>query len=224
MAVSQMTLTGRGQDHIRYIPELQVYLHYEVVAPLLELKAQAAKEGFTLAVASAFRSHHRQIALWNGKARGKRPLLDMNCRHLRIEVLTPEELLYSILRWTALPGASRHHWGTDFDVYDAAACPPGYQVQLTPAEAQNLFGAFHSWLNDRMQSPDFPFYRPYDTYRGGVAAEPWHLSYAPLSRPFKEAYTYQTFLKVMEETAFDLEDLVMNNAQEIYEKFVINTA
>ncbi|MEI8348045.1 MAG: M15 family metallopeptidase, partial [Pseudomonadota bacterium] len=182
------------------------------------------RQGRGLLFHTAYRSHHRQVALWNAKARGKRPLLDMHCRHIRAETLTPEELMWAILRWSALPGASRHHWGTDFDCYDLNACPPNYQIQLTPAESQNLFGPFHSWLDEKMKDPQFPFYRPYDVYRGGIAVEPWHLSYTPLSRPFKEAYTYELFLKVIEETAFELEDLVMENAQEIFDKFVNSTA
>ncbi len=35
------------------------------------------------------------------------------------------ERVAAILVWSALPGASRHHWGTDCDVIDAAALPPG---------------------------------------------------------------------------------------------------
>ena len=34
--------------------------------------------------------------------------------------LSPLEQLQAILRFSALPGTSRHHWGTDLDVYDAA--------------------------------------------------------------------------------------------------------
>ncbi|MCZ8486094.1 D-alanyl-D-alanine carboxypeptidase family protein [Vibrio lentus] len=28
-----------------------------------------------------------------------------------------QQKLSAILRWSALPGASRHHWGCDFDVF-----------------------------------------------------------------------------------------------------------
>ena len=36
----------------------------------------------------------------------------------------------AILLWSALPGASRHHWGTDFDVFDRAAVPPDYRAAV----------------------------------------------------------------------------------------------
>ena len=39
--------------------------------------------------------------------------------------LSPAERIEAILRWSALPGASRHHWGTDLDLIDAHAIQPG---------------------------------------------------------------------------------------------------
>jgi len=40
----------------------------------------------------------------------------------------------AILHWSALPGASRHHWGTEIDVIDRAALADGRKAQLIPAE------------------------------------------------------------------------------------------
>ncbi|MFV0278041.1 MAG: M15 family metallopeptidase, partial [Parahaliea sp.] len=82
------------------------------------------------------------------------------------------------------PGTSRHHWGTDLDVFDAAAVSRDYALQLTPAEAApgGPFHALHGWLDTRMAAgASHGFYRPYDRERGGVAPERWHRSYAPLS-------------------------------------------
>ncbi|NIM47861.1 MAG: D-alanyl-D-alanine carboxypeptidase family protein, partial [Gemmatimonadales bacterium] len=86
------------------------------------------------------------------------------------------------LRWSALPGASRHHWGTDLDVYDLAARPEGYEVELIPEEvdAGGMFGPLHEWLDGRIAADAaFGFFRPYERDRQGVAPERWHLSYAP---------------------------------------------
>jgi LAS superfamily LD-carboxypeptidase LdcB len=101
-----------------------------------------------------------------------------------MEQLSPEQQLHAILRFSAIPGTSRHHWGTDLDVYDAEAVPPGYQVLLSMEEvaAGGPFDPLHCWLDARMAAGEsHGFYRPYDTDRGGVAPERWHLSYAPLS-------------------------------------------
>jgi hypothetical protein len=83
--------------------------------------------------------------------------------------LTPAERVAAILWWSALPGTSRHHWGTDFDVLDAAAMPAGYKLQVIPAEYLEG-GPFHrltTWLDAHMGA--FGFFRPYTTDRGGVA-------------------------------------------------------
>ena len=40
----------------------------------------------------------------------------------------------TILLWSALPGASRHHWGSDIDVADGHVMARGYQPQLVVGE------------------------------------------------------------------------------------------
>jgi len=43
--------------------------------------------------------------------------------------LRASEKIASILRWSALPGTSRHHWGTDLDIIDAKALTAEMKVQ-----------------------------------------------------------------------------------------------
>jgi hypothetical protein len=98
--------------------------------------------------------------------------------------LSPEQRLACVLRFSAMPGASRHHWGTDVDVYDAAAMAPDYRLRLDAAEVADdgIFGPLHSWLDEQIAAGcSYGFYRPYDRDRGGVAPERWHLSFAPLA-------------------------------------------
>ena len=74
------------------------------------------------------RDFDRQLLLpWNRKWRGERPLHDREGRLLDPARLDDAGRVQAILCWSAIPG-SRHHWGTDVDVIDAAAMPPGYQV------------------------------------------------------------------------------------------------
>ena len=98
--------------------------------------------------------------------------------------LSPAQQLRMILRYSAMPGSSRHHWGSDLDVYDASAVDTDYRVQLSPVEVApgGLFDSLHRWLDQRMSAGEsHGFYRPYARDLGGVAPERWHLSYAPLS-------------------------------------------
>ncbi|MDP5054269.1 MAG: M15 family metallopeptidase, partial [Congregibacter sp.] len=154
------------------------------------LAADAAQAGFRLEVASAYRSYERQLGIWNAKLRGERPVVDDADREINLTALSPLDCLACVLRFSAMPGASRHHWGTDIDVFDAAAVDAGYQLQLNAAEVTpgGPFGPLHAWLDQRIsEGQSFGFYRPYDQDRGGVARERWHLSFAPLAAPYQQA-------------------------------------
>lgn len=184
--------TGRCESHVVAVADCAGLFHAEMVADLQRLRAAAAAAGFTLAVASSFRSFERQLGIWCGKACGARPVLDSRGEALDISTLTPEQLLWAIVRWSALPGASRHHWGTDIDVFDSAAVAAGYRLQLVPAEYNGAgpFAAFSQWLDARIATDSlFGFYRPYAGDRGGVAPEPWHLSYRPVAARYAALLT-----------------------------------
>jgi LAS superfamily LD-carboxypeptidase LdcB len=175
-------LTGRARDHLTELSDPRCTLHKEAVPPFLAMRAAAAADGLDLVAFSSFRDFERQLNIWNAKYRGERPMQDRAGRPLIAGALSPAERVAAILCWSALPGASRHHWGTDCDVMDVANLPPGYRIQVVAAEyrAGGPFQRLTTWLDEHMHA--FGFYRPYDTDRGGVAPEPWHLSYAPLAR------------------------------------------
>lgn len=178
-----LQLTGRARDHLVPCANGQ-YLHPEAAVALERLQAKARRAGFELAVASSFRAYDRQLAIFNGKAGGERPVHDDAGKPVAMAALSPAEQLAAILRFSALPGTSRHHWGTDLDVFDAAAVVENYPVQLSPAEVApgGVFDPFHCWLDQRMAAGESEgFFRPYQEDRGGVAPERWHLSYAPVS-------------------------------------------
>ena len=162
-------LTGQAENHLAPLPGQRMLLHADVVAQFQVLQRQAALEGFDLQVASGFRSFERQLAIWNAKASGRRAVLDDSGQPLDMATLTPLQQVQSIMRWSALPGASRHHWGTDFDVWDRAAVAADYQLQLVPGEyaPDGPFGPLSQWLQQHMA--DSGFYRPYERDRGGIA-------------------------------------------------------
>ena len=92
-----------------------------------------------------------------------------------------DDVIRHILDWSALPGASRHQWGTEIDVVDGAVMPPGYKPRLLPDEVAEggLFAPLHRWLDAHIH--EHGFFRPYARWQGGMFPEPWHLSYAPVS-------------------------------------------
>jgi len=107
-------------------------MHADVVEPFARLREEAAAEGLDIAVFSGFRDFESQAEIWNRKFCGERALFDADGSVLDFHSLSEAERMQCILNWSALPGASRHHWGTDVDVYDRAALPDGYRVKLLP--------------------------------------------------------------------------------------------
>jgi LAS superfamily LD-carboxypeptidase LdcB len=215
---------GRTESHLIVIDGLAGRYHCEMASNLQELMAAARVQGFELAVASGYRSFERQLAIWQGKASGERPVLDSHGQPLVIDQLTDEELMWAILRWSALPGASRHHWGTDIDVYDRAAVSAGYRLQLIPEEyeGQGPFAEFSRWLGERIEHQQaFGFYRPYAEDCGGVAPEPWHLSYAPQAQHYQGLLTPDRLLALWRQVDLPLLPQVEANIDEIVSRFIL---
>jgi LAS superfamily LD-carboxypeptidase LdcB len=102
---------------------------------------------------SSFRDFGRQRAIWNAKFRGERPALDRAGRPMDILTLGPGARVETILLWSALPGASRHHWGSDVDVADGKAMASGYAPKLEVDEYRRggPFAALSAWLGANMR-------------------------------------------------------------------------
>ncbi|WIO74690.1 M15 family metallopeptidase [Porticoccaceae bacterium LTM1] len=222
--ISIEIITGQTQRHLARLPGEAQQLHSEMLPSLMALQQRAAQCGFTLAVASGFRSFDRQLAIWNAKARGERPVLDYDGNPLNVEKMSPLELVHAIMRWSALPGASRHHWGSDFDVWDRAAVAEDYQLQLVPEEYQDggPFAPMSRWLDEQMQDERFEFFRPYRLDRGGIAPEPWHLSYRPLARQFDSVLTPALLVKVLTPVEMALKETVLDNIDFLFERYIQN--
>lgn len=221
-------IVGQSESHL--LPEadgasIGARLHRDVLGPFLALKESAARSGFDLRILSGFRSFDRQLSIWNRKASGELVVLDSAALPIDITALSERELVLSILRWSALPGASRHHWGTDVDVYDASDTPTGYEIQLIPAEvdARGMHGPLHEWLDAQITTgTSFDFYRPYDVDRDGVAPERWHLSHATIASDFERRLTPDVMRVTIEGSDMRLKDTVLDNLDYIYRRFVSN--
>ncbi len=215
-------LTGRSRGHLRELSDPPCALHREAVSAFLTLRAAAAADGIDLVAFSTFRDFDRQLGIWNGKFRGERPLQDRQGRPLDITALAPAQRVEAILWWSALPGASRHHWGTDFDVVDAAAKPPGYKLQVVPEEylGDGLFHKLTTWLDAHMH--EYGFYRPYATDRGGVAPEPWHLSYAPVAEQALRQFRLEGLRDVLTAAQIDGRDEVLEALERNFVRYVVN--
>lgn len=172
-------LTGLSTSHLQCVGEQRI--HAQAVTDFKAMQCAAAHAGIDLQIASGFRDYHRQAAIWQRKV-------------TQFEKPTDADF-HSILRWSAMPGASRHHWGTDMDVYDPSALGD-HQLQLEPWEYEQdgTQGVLSEWLTDHASR--FNFYRPYQQDLGGVAVEPWHISYAPVAHNLLEQLTPELLARV----------------------------
>jgi LAS superfamily LD-carboxypeptidase LdcB len=213
-------LTGQARTHIADLPEPPCLLHAHVVAAFLGLRRAAAADGLDLAAQSSFRDFQRQLAIWNGKFSGTRPVFDAAGSVLETAALTPAARVDAILLWSALPGASRHHWGTDLDLIDRNATAPGYQVQLTQAEfsAGGPFAALGLWLE--ANAPRFGFFRPYQGVRSGVQPEPWHFSFAPVAEKARRDLTPQILRAAIEAAPVLGKEVVLARLEELHQRYV----
>ena len=193
-------LTGRTGDHVIDVSELGCRLHARAAEALLHMREAAAEEGIDLSVASGWRDFSRQRSIWNAKYRLERPLRNSIGEIIDGSTLSPLAKIEAISRWSAMPGASRHHWGTDCDVYDRDRLEPD-AVQLLREEyvPDGPCGRLHAWLQRRMH--DFGFYQPYRTDRGGVCPEPWHISYAPVALDCERELTAELLAQLLDETS-----------------------
>jgi LAS superfamily LD-carboxypeptidase LdcB len=215
-------LTGRARTHVVDLEDPPCALHHEVVEPLLAMRSAAAGAGIDLVPFSSFRDFGRQLAIWNGKASGERELRAADGSLLDVRSLDEDACVAAILHWSALPGASRHHWGTDFDVMDAAAVPPGYRLQVVPEEyaPEGVFGRLSAWLD--ANAAQFGFYRPYRTWRGGVQPEPWHLSHAAVAQAALDQYTEAVLREVLSAAPLAARAAVERRLPDILARYVRN--
>jgi LAS superfamily LD-carboxypeptidase LdcB len=137
----------------------------------------AASDGIDLKILSATRNFNEQKRIWEAKWTGER--LVQNNENLANSTPDPKERALKILRWSSMPGSSRHHWGTDIDLN---AFENNY---FESGEGLKIY----NWLTSNASS--FGYCQPYtpknDLRPNGYNEEKWHWSYLPIAKPLSDA-------------------------------------
>ncbi|WP_018650724.1 M15 family metallopeptidase [Actinobacillus capsulatus] len=192
-------LTGKTREHLVPLPNSlsdKHFLQAEVVDAFLTLQQAAKTAGFNLQPASTYRDFDRQMLIWNTKFNGERKVHDDNGCAIDMAKLNDLEKIQAILHWSAVPGSSRHHWGTEIDIFDPDLLPEGQHLQLEPWEYQNggYFEPLAEWL--RHNAERFGFYFPFDGVNNvKVGYEPWHISYRPVSAEYEKLFNHEILQK-----------------------------
>ena len=138
----------------------------------------ANKEGVRLVIVSATRNFDYQKKIWEDKWNGK---VKVEAKDLST-IPDLNERARLILLYSAMPGTSRHHWGTDIDLNETES------EYFETAEGKKVY----DWLT--AHATEFGFCQPYVSKvngRTGYEEEKWHWSYLPLSKNLLEEYKKQ---------------------------------
>lgn len=148
------------------------YLRKEAYEAFQRMHAAALEDGVRLLIISATRNFDRQKVIWEAKWQGSRLLEGRESAPLVYP--DPVNRALAILRYSAMPGTSRHHWGTDIDLNRLT------NDYFGDGEGQRIY----DWLT--AHAAEFGFCQPYmpkgEARPDGYNEEKWHWSYLPVAR------------------------------------------
>ncbi|MBE2899140.1 M15 family metallopeptidase [Pasteurellaceae bacterium 20609_3] len=218
-------LTGKSDAHLVALasPYAQHHcVHHETLRAFQGLQQSAVKAGFDLQPASSFRDFERQRLIWNGKMSGARKVHDDNGCALDFTGCDEWLKIQAILRWSAMPGASRHHWGSEIDFYDPTRLPANQALQLEPWEYQagGYFADLSAWLEEAL--PHFDFYLPFmQKSSKEIGREPWHISHLPVAKVAQAQFTPQVLADSWAGEEIAGQGTLRAHLAEIFERFIL---
>ncbi len=144
----------------KYATKPDMYLRKEAYDAFTKMADAAQKEGIRLSVLSATRNFEYQKRIWDVK-------------YDKLKDKTAWARVKKILQYSAMPGSSRHHWGTDIDLNNLE------NTHFEKGEGKKIY----DWLVKNAAT--YGFCQPYTAGRKkGYKEEKWHWSYTPLSKEF----------------------------------------
>ena len=159
--------------HEAYTNRSGLYLRKEALDAFVIMRQKAKADGVSLTIISACRNFHHQKRIWEAKWNGTKKV---GGKDLRQSIPNPVERAKEILKYSSMPGTSRHHWGTDIDINS-----------LSPTYFDSGKGKKeYEWLRDN--AFEFGFCQVYSEKgserKYGYEEEKWHWSYTPIASKF----------------------------------------
>lgn len=145
-----------------------LYLQKEVALQLLKMYQQLKREipSAKFWVVSATRTYWDQKRIWEKKWHQYK-------NHFKKD----QEIAKKILEYSSMPGTSRHHWGTDFDINFLE------NSYYEKGEGKVIY----EWL--LKHAKDYGFCMPYNENRSsGYQLERWHWSYKKLAQFYQKQW------------------------------------
>ena len=166
---------------VKYANREDIYMNKEAYDAFIKMYYDALSDDVSLKIMSGFRNFNHQKSIWEKKWNGEQ-MLQGNIR--ATDIADYEKRALEILKFSAMPGTSRHHWGTDIDLNS-----------LNNSYFESGYGKkVYDWLLEN--APKYGFCQPYtakgDNRDRGYEEEKWHWSYLPVANQY-----YRGFEKVI---------------------------
>lgn len=142
-----------------------------------KLQASAAKDGISIAAVSSYRDFDHQKRIWERKFKSN-----------KAKGLSDSTNIRKIIEYSTIPGTSRHHWGTDIDIYQTNVKQPKHVLQPQNYHGNGAYCKIKEWMDKNANTYGFYLVYTDNANRKGFKYEPWHYSYKPLSKPYLKAY------------------------------------
>lgn len=153
---------------IRHADREGLYLRKDVYEAFKIMYQHALDDSIRLQIRSATRNFNYQKGIWERKWNGSE--LVEGGENLAESTSDSVERALKILRYSAMPGASRHHWGTDIDLNNFE------NSWFAAGEGLDIY----NWL--KAHAAEHGFCQPYTAGRPhGYLEERWHWTYMPVS-------------------------------------------
>lgn len=162
-----------GMEHNNLVGDT-IQLEKNTLIAFEKMKKAALKDGIKIKIVSGFRDFDRQKLIWNSKF--KKFTTEYN--------LSEVDAIKEIIRFSTIPGTSRHHWGTEIDVIDEEFKNEKNPLISYKYENGGVFNKLKKWMD--VNSIKYGFHLTYDNNpkRKGFEYEPWHYSYLPVSKKY----------------------------------------
>ena len=186
-----------GIDDSRIVSDT-ILLEKETYSAFIKMKDAAEKDGIIIKLVSGFRDFYRQQMIWNNKYK----------KFTNEFSLDGPTAIKEIIRFSTIPGTSRHHWGTEIDIIDKNFENEKDLLISKKYEEGGIFNSLKKWMDKN--SKRFGFYIVYDddSNRPGFEYEPWHYTYKPISDLYQREFLKLNLKSIISKTKVEGKEFI----------------
>ena len=186
-----------GMDDSRIVSDT-ILLEKKTYSAFIKMKDAAEKDGIIIKLVSGFRDFYRQQMIWNNKYK----------KFTNEFSLDGPTAIKEIIRFSTIPGTSRHHWGTEIDIIDKNFENEKDLLISKKYEEGGIFNSLKKWMDKN--SKRFGFYIVYDddSNRPGFEYEPWHYTYKPVSDLYQREFLKLNLKSIISKTKVEGKEFI----------------